>query len=248
MDKWTKKDILKEIQNWANEHAGKTPSEKVIREELEIPRSVWISYWTKPTDMQREAELIPNEFDNSRYEKDGLCILFISLMRENKKWPTRAELDFKHRQDYNFPDSDTFYKRLGKVLTGELPLTILKYVKDKQAYKDVVNICNSVLGELNNRKNSTEDSVGNNKHGFVYMFKSGRYYKIGMSKDTVRRGAELRIQLPEKCTLIHSIKTDDPSGIESYWHKRFEAKRLNGEWFDLSPAEVRAFKCWRRIA
>jgi hypothetical protein len=30
----------------------------------------------------------------------------------------------------------------------------------------------------------------------------------------VRRGAELRIQLPEKMDLIHSIKTDDPSGVE----------------------------------
>ena len=71
--------------------------------------------------------------------------------------------------------------------------------------------------------------------------------KIGKTNDTVRRGNELRIQLPEKTDLIHSIKTDDPSGIEAYWHKRFEEKRMQGEWFNLSSADVKAFKRWRRI-
>jgi hypothetical protein len=58
----------------------------------------------------------------------------------------------------------------------------------------------------------------------------------------VRREKELRIQLPERCTLIHSIKTDDPSGIEAYWHKSFDSKRMQGEWFNLNSADVKAFK------
>lgn len=48
--------------------------------------------------------------------------------------------------------------------------------------------------------------------GFVYMLKSGRYYKIGKTLDTGRRRYDLAIQLPEPVTEVHKIKTDDPGG------------------------------------
>ena len=51
--------------------------------------------------------------------------------------------------------------------------------------------------------------------------KSGRYYKVGRTNAVGRRDFEIGIQLPEPVTVIHTIITDDPEGIEAYWHKHF---------------------------
>lgn len=78
--------------------------------------------------------------------------------------------------------------------------------------------------------------------GAVYMLNHGSHYKIGKSFRVPQRHREIAIELPEKPELVHVIKTDDPTGIEAYWHKRFEAKHTNGEWFALARDDVRAFK------
>ena len=40
---------------------------------------------------------------------------------------------------------------------------------------------------------------------------------------------------------MHVIKTHDPDAIEQFCHKRFAAKRANGEWFSLHAADVQVF-------
>ena len=105
----------------------------------------------------------------------------------------------------------------------------------------MIKICNEVIATFK-EKDEDDSKETDLQFGFVYLMKSGHYYKIGRSNFVERRNYELGTKLPEDLKIIHKIKTDDPGGIEAYWHNRFEVKRKKGEWFDLSPGDVKAFK------
>jgi len=244
----TKEQIIKEIQKCAKENGGKTPGAEKFEEITGIgPYNLHKHSWSNYGELVREAGLTPNKFFKTKYSHDRLCEIFINVIREKRKWPTRGILDVKHHNDSNFPESATFYKKLG--LTRNLAKTILKFVKDKPRYSDVVNICNPVVEKFENLDEMEGEKTGKVTHGWVYLFKHGHYnqYRIGQTSDLLRRGSEIRIQLPERATLVHSIETIDPIGVETYWLNRFNPKRMNGDWFNLNPADVKEFKRWKRI-
>lgn len=78
--------------------------------------------------------------------------------------------------------------------------------------------------------------------GVVYMLQAGQHFKIGKSVNPNKRIGQLKTQLPYAVTVVHTIRAANPAQVESHWHRRFASKRLNGEWFDLTPEEVTEFK------
>lgn len=78
--------------------------------------------------------------------------------------------------------------------------------------------------------------------GFVYLLKSGQFYKIGKANDLKKRISQIKLQLPFDTELIHAIEAFRPYDVEKYWHKKFADKRRNGEWFELSADDVTEFK------
>jgi hypothetical protein len=116
---------------------------------------------------------------------------------------------------------------------------VTDYCREREGHADVLAIV-AQLVRMPLPQANEEDEPG--QHGFVYLLKSGRYYKIGHTLDVGRRKYDLGIQLPQPVAEEHVIRTDDPSGIESYWHRRFAARRKNGEWFELTHADIGAFK------
>lgn len=249
----TREEIIKAVQKWSKNNFGLTPSEKIIRDDLGIPRWHWTSFWVKVTDLQREAGLKPQDFDNSRYTNEELCKIFIKVIREEGKIPSRALLDFKHKQNSEFPGSGTFYKRLGLHRDGSLVVTIHEYVKDKRGYKDIITLCNSYLEGKEDIE--LENGISTNGKGYVYLLKTklrnSVAYKIGKTKDIKSRIRQLR-QESNIDELIHHIETDDMDGVENYWHIRFKDKRLyperdRDEWYLLSTSDEKTFKRWKRI-
>lgn len=237
----TKQHIIDEICRTAHENGGVPLGKRRFEKESGIKPYDWGKYWPKFGDALVEAGFKPNTLQSS-YDTDFVIQKYIELIKELGHFPTTGDLTVKSHSNPEFPSKNTM-RKLGDVKTTAIK--ILEFAKTK-GYDDIAKICEETI-EKHKITKKAEVSNNNVNVGEVYLFKSGRYYKIGKTKDTVRRGKEIRIQLPEQCTLVHSIITDDPSGIEAYWHKRFESKRMRGEWFDLNSLDIKAFKRWRKI-
>lgn len=83
--------------------------------------------------------------------------------------------------------------------------------------------------------------------GYVYLIHGigTSWYKIGVSLDTKVRLKQLGTQGPFKIELIHQLKVDDMVAVESYFHRLFNGKRAEGEWFTLSPDDIKLFVGWK---
>ncbi len=236
----TKQDIINAIRQAAKDNGGKPLGTDRFEKETGINPYDWGKYWARFGDAQKEAGFEPNQLQGA-YDDEFCFGKIIGLARKLGKFPTYKEIRVEKSSDPEFPSKEAFYRFGTKEQFSE---KVIGYCKLNNGYDDVIEFCKSVLEKSS--KGADKDDA-NVSAGEVYLLKSGRYYKIGKTNDIVRRGNELRIQLPEKMDLIHSIKTDDPNGVEAYWHRRFESKRMQGEWFDLNSTDIKAFKRWRHI-
>jgi hypothetical protein len=231
-----KQHIINEIKRTAEKNNGIPFGIKRFYTETGIRQSDWLGkYWARWSDALIEAGYEPNQWQIA-YDDEWVAEKLIFFIRELGRYPVKAELLMRARQDKSFP-SEGVFRRLGK--KAEVASMILKYCEGKDGFDDVAQICRPIADS--NPPDSSPSAEGP-RLGYVYLMKSGRYYKIGKTDALGRREYELGIQLPEKIATIHAMKTDDPIGIEAYWHKRFQDKRKRGEWFDLTPEDVKAFR------
>lgn len=232
----TRQHILEEIKRTAAENNGVPLGKARFSSETGIRSTDWEGkLWARWSEAVLEAGLKPNEF-NAAFDRAFLLEKLLALIRELGKFPVHRELELRARTDKGFP-SATVFDRFGS--KSDLKKEVYIFCKDTPEFADVLPICEAAIGGHTPREDT---AVPEESFGFVYLMKSGRFYKVGRSNAAGRREYELAIQMPDKLTTVHTIRTDDPAGIEEYWHKRFADKRKNGEWFDLESRDVQAFK------
>lgn len=79
--------------------------------------------------------------------------------------------------------------------------------------------------------------------GYVYLLQSPTgAYKIGCTSDPDNRAKTFGVKLPFEVDFIVLLKASDMPSLEGRLHRQFEAKRINGEWFALDPADVEYIK------
>lgn len=234
MRKLSAESIIKTYSTLVDERGAVPIGERVFTRETGISRYHWMGgYWRSWSAFQEAAGFSSND-PTQKIPDDILLDRFAKLILERNAVPTEADLNLKRKDDPSFPGKLAF-RRWGS--RAALLAAVAEYCEGKTEFA-------SALGLLNQGSSSHLDQRLGSLHvsGFVYLLRSGKHFKIGRTNATGRRLRELAIQLPQKPDTVHVIETDDPEGIEAYWHRRFAEKRQGGEWFTLSADDVRAFK------
>jgi hypothetical protein len=235
----TKAHLLAEIRRTAAENGGTPLGWRRFEAATGIMYHDWCGkHFARWGDAIREAGLEPNKLSVA-YSDTALYEALASLTRALGHFPTSDEIKLAARRDGDFP-SEKVFRRLGT--RNARVVGLARFCAEHPGYEDVASICAAVPLPSGEAEAEPSDVSAPAPVGFVYLMRSGRFYKVGRSNAVGRRERELAIQLPEKASVVHSIATDDPPGIEAYWHRRFAEKRANGEWFALTADDVAAFK------
>lgn len=182
-----------------------------------------------------EAGLDPNAF-NSAHDSEWVLECFAEETRRLGHFPSIAEIQFRRRDLPTFPSESAVRNRGGRAMFIR---ELAEFCERRGQFDDVLE---TILPELSEDLADVQPEEGTTRRGYVYLIKAGRHYKIGRTDSLARREKEIGLQLPEPAERLHAIRTDDAAGIEHYWHRRFANKRRNGEWFELSMSDVRAFQ------
>jgi Meiotically up-regulated gene 113 len=233
-----KSHILSEIRRTAEANGGIPLGRQKFLDATGIKETDWSGkYWVRWGDAIKEAGYTPQELQTA-FPDEYVLEKYAEAFRDYGRPPTTPELKLKARGDSNFPSHNTF----GRFGTKQHLINKLHaFCLARESLQDIAELCLAHVKDI--PVEELEEGVAlQGQEGHVYLIRSGKYFKIGRTNSLARREKELAIQLPEPAETIHSIATDDASGIEAYWHRRFSDKRRNGEWFELTAADVMAFR------
>lgn len=225
--------ILDEIRRVAEKN-GRAPGRQVFEKETGIRMPEWYGvHWRAWGDALEEAGFKPNK-KQGKLSSSEVLRKYAEAVRYFRRIPAEIDIRMFSRERADFPGHSTFTNHFGN--KSGLVAALAKFVRENDEFSDILELLPQP------EKLVDDEAPAPVGEGFVYLLKSGDHFKVGRSDELERRVKQISVQLPESVTLEHAIRTDDPPGIEAYWHRRFAERRANGEWFKLTPADIRAFK------
>ena len=209
-------ELLDEIRRVAGE-IGRTPGMGVFRDRTKITKHEWQEHFVTWGEAVRSAGLSPNLLQ----QKTDVETFLLQLAQVTKKlgrMPTQVHWRHEQRQNPELCSKGTFETLLGNK-DGRLR-ALRAWVEVHDEYRDVLPLIESEITP-NRRESRPGVSVRQMKtvKGVVYLKRFGRTgYKIGKSANPESRYRQLSSGTLEPVKHVHEIATDDPDGIERYWH------------------------------
>ena len=200
---------------------------------------LWNAGYARYSEALAAAGLAKNSMTTA-FDAESMLTKLLSLVVKLGRFPSKGDIKVERKADPQFPSYDAFFQLSGRSYPN-LRAMLLDHC---HVHKIALEI-QAMLGQDQNATQASvvsKESTSDRVQGYVYLVKHGCDFKIGRSNDVTRRRREFALLLPQELEHIHVIETDDPEGIEFYWHRRFESRRSRGAWFKLKPQDVAAFR------
>ena len=195
----------------------------------------------------REAGYDPNAL-TQKIPDDELLHQMAQFITSLDRFPVRDEINLHSRTVKDFPVWYTFKTRFGGM--PETASALLKFAHSSGNNR-LAELCEARIKQEKTRPVPAANNGDRTPPatGFVYLKYSPslRLYKIGKANDPNKRGVGISLLLPHDLVPKHEIKTDGPYLLEKYWGQRFKAKKKQGEWYDLTSADIETFKSRREF-
>lgn len=246
----TKDEILEAIRATTQRNGGKPLGRIRLLNETGIAEHHYSKFGTLG-QLQREAVSDANRLNTAKSRAD-LIAQMIDLCCRYRRFPTSQQLRQAHEEMPSRYSSHNTFNRLGKTNAAKAATVVAALSGNDCLTADEQTALDICLPIAEQAEAAPEDpSAQLNGCGYVYLFRDGKAYKIGNSTDPDSRRDALQTGNPRRIELVHRILTDDPKGIEEYWHRRFSHCRIKttdrSEWFHLSRDEVATFRARIRM-
>lgn len=72
---------------------------------------------------------------------------------------------------------------------------------------------------------------------YIYLIRCGKYFKIGISGNPLKRAESIQTSTPYKTELLYAERFENATEIEKELHQLLKDKRVRGEWFELQKGD-----------
>ena len=224
--------LIAELQAIAAE-LGRVPGFYKFHQKSTCPKYCWRKYWARWSDAVIEAGLVPNS-RTPRHNDEQMLEKFAECARTLGRIPSFGDLHVWRENGHPIPRYTTYIAHFGS--KREMVRRLRQWALESPDRADIA----AMIPDF-------DVTPAPAPAGWVYLLRLRSRFKIGCSRVVDRRWHQIRNLLPEGANLIHVIDTDDPLGVEAYWHRRFGLQRTHGEWFKLTPSDISAFKRWKTM-
>jgi hypothetical protein len=232
----TKEELLAEIRKRGTKQGRHLSLRAFCRGTGIAEKQVLGVHWVTWNEAIAAAGLNPRSFARPRADEATTFEALAQFIQRIGHWPTENELRRERHETPSFPGLKVFLRlKKAEPLSRKLAIHC--------AERSDLKVAAAVVSDRIESEPAEPLPATAPVRGYVYMMRSGRRYKIGRTNSPSRRHREVRLDMPDPTLLVHSIETDDPAGIEEYWHSRFRAKQVRDtEFFTLDAGDVAAFK------